>query len=256
MQIGSRILVVTFALAGMLAAACGDSPTTPATAKQIPVSTIFTGTLAAGSTQSQTFPLAEAGTVAVTLASLTTTQGDLVDTTLTLDLGTASATACNVTTSAPASPALKAQISTALSAGNYCVRVRDTAGLTAPLNFAVRIVAYPVTATTGTNVSESVASNLPVGGFVGRTFIAAQNGTITVTLSSVTPSVPLGIGLGLDIGAGTCRLTQLITADPGADPQLTMPADAGQYCVTLVDVGNLVAITRGVVPFTMVLAHP
>jgi hypothetical protein len=45
-------------------------------------------------------------------------------------------------------------------------------------------------------------------------------------------------------------------AESGSSPQLSQPADAGTYCMKLVDTGNLAAITRGTVSFTATIAHP
>jgi hypothetical protein len=256
MRIQTTLFAVGILVAAAFAAACGDSPTAPSTPAQTPVTTSFTGTLAAGGSQVQTFALASSGTVNVTLASLTTATGDVVDTSVSLAIGTASGSGCTPTSTVSASPALKAQLSPSLSSGNYCVRISDTGGITEPLGFAIRIVSFPITATADPNVVDALVTNLPVGGFAARTFFAAKGGTINVTLSSVSPSAALGIALGIDIGGGGCRLSKLVTADPGTEPQLSMPSDAGEYCVKVIDVGNLAALTRGTVPFTMTVAHP
>jgi hypothetical protein len=256
MTIRTRMLAVGIAVAAAFGAACGDSPTAPTTPTQTPVTTILTGTLATSGSQDQTFALSASGTVAVTLASLTTAAGDVVDTSVSLAIGTATASGCTPTSTVAASPALKAQLSPSLSSGNYCVRISDAGGVSEPLAFAIRIVTFPVTATADPNIVDALVTNLPVGGFAARTFSAAKGGTINVTLSSVSPSAALGIALGIDIGGGACRLSKLVTAEPATEPQLSLPSDAGEYCVKVIDVGNLAAMTRGTVPFTMTVAHP
>jgi len=76
------------------------------------------------------------------LASVTTstTPGNSTNVTLGMGLGTPLGTGCVETTSVQASPALQSPLVSNLTAGTYCVRVYDVGNLTAPVNFAVRIV--------------------------------------------------------------------------------------------------------------------
>jgi hypothetical protein len=242
--------------AGLMAAACDKTPTAPTPQGPAPVTTLFSGTLEARASKTNSFSLAQSGTAAITLVSLTTGTGEVADPPVTLTVGSLNGTVCAATTSVTASPALKSQISVSLSAGNYCTTITDL-GADETRNFLVRVVAYPVTSSTDVPTTETIATNLPVGGYVIRTFTAAKAGTIALTLSTVGTSTSLGLGLGVpDAGGAACALTSFVMAESGSSPQLSLPADAGTYCMKLVDTGNLAAITRGTVSFTATIAHP
>jgi hypothetical protein len=106
-------------------------------------------------------------------------------------------------------------------------------------------------------VSEVFASTVPVGGFKFYTFNIAANGTVNVTLNSVSGTgVPTTVQLGLGIGqpAGTdCSATVTATAGSGtAAPQVTGTFGPGLFCVRVFDVGNLFNPAN----FTVTIAHP
>ncbi len=106
-------------------------------------------------------------------------------------------------------------------------------------------------------VSEVFASTLPVGGFKFYTFNIAVNGTVNVTLNSVSGAgVPATVQLGLGIGqpAGTdCTATVNATAgSTSAAPQVTGTFGPGLFCVRIYDVGNLFAPAS----FNVTIAHP
>jgi len=99
--------------------------------------------------------------------------------------------------------------------------------------------------------SETFSSVVAPGGASTRTFTLEKAGTITVTMT--TAGATLGLGLGLPrVSGGGCRLSVAVNAAPGSTPQLTMPADAGQYCVQVYDLGTL----RDPVPFAVKIDHP
>jgi hypothetical protein len=104
-------------------------------------------------------------------------------------------------------------------------------------------------------VSEVFTSTLPVGGFKFYTFNIAANGTVNVTLNSVSgATVPTTVQLGLGIGqpAGTdCATTQTATMS-SASAALTGTFGPGLFCVRVFDVGNLF----GAANFTVTIAHP
>ncbi len=106
-------------------------------------------------------------------------------------------------------------------------------------------------------VSEVFSSTLPVGGFKFYTFNIAANGTVNVTLNSVSGAgVPATVQLGLGIGqpAGT-DCTTSVTATAGTAsvaPQATGTFGPGLFCVRVSDVGNLFAPAS----FTVTIAHP
>ena len=101
----------------------------------------------------------------------------------------------------------------------------------------------PTTPIASPTVSEVFTSTLPVGGFKFYTFNIAANGTVNVTLNSVSGAgVPATVQLGLGIGqpAGTdCAATSTATAASGSAPQVTGTFGPGLFCVRVFDVGNL-----------------
>jgi len=106
-------------------------------------------------------------------------------------------------------------------------------------------------------VNEVFASTVPVGGFKFYTFNIAVNGTVNVTLNSVSGAgVPTTVQLGLGIGqpAGTdCAVSVVQTAGSAfAAPQATGVFGPGLFCVRVFDVGNLFAPAN----FTVTIAHP
>jgi hypothetical protein len=106
-------------------------------------------------------------------------------------------------------------------------------------------------------VSESFTGTLPVGGFKFFSFNIAANGTVNVTLNSVTGAgVPATVQLGLGIGSPSgidCSATTNVTAGvTAAAPQTTGTFGPGTFCVRVFDVGNLFAPAN----FNITIAHP
>jgi hypothetical protein len=106
-------------------------------------------------------------------------------------------------------------------------------------------------------VTEAFNGTLAVGGFRFYSFNIAVNGTVNVTLNSVTgagvPStVQLGLGIGQPSGAD-CSATVTATAgSSAAAPQTTGTFGPGVFCVRVFDVGNLFAPAA----FSITIAHP
>jgi hypothetical protein len=106
-------------------------------------------------------------------------------------------------------------------------------------------------------VSETFTGTLPVGGFKFYSFTIAANGTVNVTLNSVTgtgipPTVQVGLGIGQPAGID-CAAT--VTATAGANfakPQATGTFGPGAFCVRVYDVGNIFAPAN----FNITIAHP
>ena len=110
----------------------------------------------------------------------------------------------------------------------------------------------PVTTPT---VTEIFQSTVPVGGFAFYSFNIAANGTVNVTLNTVSgtgvPStVQLGIGIGTPAGVD-CTTTSTVTAAAGTAAQLTGTFGPGLFCVRIYDVGNLF----GPAAFKATIAH-
>ena len=92
-------------------------------------------------------------------------------------------------------------------------------------------------------------------GSAARSFTASQAGTVSVTLVSAGPPSDVALGLGVGIpradGAG-CTLAQSVTTLAGAEAQIVISVDAGNYCVKVFDAGSL----TDVVAVTVTLVHP
>jgi len=98
----------------------------------------------------------------------------------------------------------------------------------------------------------SFSSAFAERGSASRSFEQLTTGAITVTLSAVTPAVPLGVGLGIPRpdGAG-CNLTRSVEARADTAAQITATAEAGVWCVRVWDAG---AVTERVT-FTLDVSH-
>jgi hypothetical protein len=85
------------------------------------------------------------------------------------------------------------------------------------------------------------------------TVTVTQTGPVLVTLTTMAPSVAMGVGIGTAGGTTGCALTSSNTsALAGSTPQLTVTEPAGTYCISLYDVGNL----TGTATFTVTVSHP
>jgi hypothetical protein len=230
-----------------ISAACGDSTTTSPTPVTGDMTQLFSGTLPVRGSNFYSFTLSQAGTVELTLASVTLDgRGSTLTTAIGLGSGTPNGTDCDITNSVTTSPSLKAQLRTAMGPGIYCVRVADVGNLTTSVNFTVRIVNVVTTPvlTPGTPTTETFASVLADRGFTSHAFVAETAGTISVTLTSVgPPSVPIGLGVGIRGTSVPCILNTALTTQGGAAPQLAVSVDRGFYCVQVYDIGTLTAPT-------------
>jgi hypothetical protein len=106
-------------------------------------------------------------------------------------------------------------------------------------------------------VSESFTGTLPVAGFKFYSFNIAVNGTVNVTLNSVSgagvPStVQLGLGIGQPSGLDCAATTNVTAGTTAAAPQTTGTFGPGLFCVRVYDVGNLFAPAN----FNITIAHP
>jgi len=106
-------------------------------------------------------------------------------------------------------------------------------------------------------ITEQFNGTLPVAGFRFYSFNIAVNGTVNVTLKSVSgTNVPSTIQLGLGIGQPSgqdCAATVNFTASSSfAVPQATGVFGPGLFCVRVFDVGNLAAPAT----FAVTIAHP
>ena len=104
---------------------------------------------------------------------------------------------------------------------------------------------------TQTATSESWSSVVAPGGQSTRSFTVNASGTIAVTLTNADTTLGVGVGLPRLTGGG-CRLGVSVNASAASSPQISAPADAGQYCVQVYDLGTL----RDPVGFALKIDHP
>jgi hypothetical protein len=104
-------------------------------------------------------------------------------------------------------------------------------------------------------VTETFTGLFLPGGSAARSITAASSGTVSLTLTQIGPPADLVVGLGIGIpqsnGAG-CYLTQSVQTRASSSPQLSVPVDAGSYCLRLYDPGTLVAQ----VAFSVTIVRP
>jgi hypothetical protein len=103
--------------------------------------------------------------------------------------------------------------------------------------------------------TDTFTSIIYPGGFSAHSFSATEAGTITVTLTSAGPpaTVVMGLGIGVPNFGPGCSLTTAVNVSAGSTPQITIPADAGSYCVAIFDVGNAVPTGES---FSITTVHP
>lgn len=119
---------------------CGDSndnPTEPTSTE--PRTILFSGTLQPRASRFYSYTMTSSGTVTAMLASLEQ-NGAPASHLLELGLGIPAGTGCNPTLTAMTSAMLTSQLRHDVAAGTYCVRIADTNGLPAPMNFTIRVV--------------------------------------------------------------------------------------------------------------------
>lgn len=150
---------------------------------------------------------------------------------------------------------LTAQLTATVNPDVYCVNISDIGNLAGPMHFTIRI-AHDVTSSSpgAPTATETFASALALGGASAHTFSVSQAGTVSLTLTSVTPSTIVGIGIGIP-GAATpvCSLSSSQNTTARSTPQITILVDAGTYCAEVYDTGNL---STPAVLFSMTIAHP
>ena len=237
-----------------LTAACALSPTEPSTTTE--TITTFSSTLPLAGSASQTWTIVQSETVGVTLTAL----GGVAS--VGLGIGTPTTGGCDLRSSVTAVAGTDPQIVMPLDAGVYCVRVFDVGNLTASVQFSITVSkgATIPTATTPAatvpTVTDTFAGSLPSGGSSVYSFTVSQDGTVSVTLASVTGAgVPSTVHLRLGLGTftdTTCNPTTSVDAQAGSTPQITTTSASGLYCLQLSDPGNL----ANPATFTITVTHP
>ncbi len=113
--------------------------------------------------------------------------------------------------------------------------------------------ASPTPATVEVPDLSTFSSDVRKGGFASRSFALKTAGEIQVTLTSVTPSIVIGVGVGIPQSNGSaCSLSKSVEAAAGNSPQLTTTADPGSYCVKVFDTGQI----QESASFSVTVTHP
>jgi hypothetical protein len=101
--------------------------------------------------------------------------------------------------------------------------------------------------------TDAFGGTLVVGGSSFFTFTVSQAGSVSVTLTSLAGTTPVGVGIGTPNGTTSCTVTtssQSTTA--GASAQVTANENPGTYCVSVFDPGTLQVSTT----FAVSVVHP
>jgi len=96
----------------------------------------------------------------------------------------------------------------------------------------------PTAATPTVTTAFTFATSFTTQGSAARSFETFATGAIALTLSSTSPDLPLGIGVGIPRpdGAG-CNLTRAAEVRVGGAPQIVVTAEPGVWCVKVYDPG-------------------
>jgi hypothetical protein len=101
--------------------------------------------------------------------------------------------------------------------------------------------------------TDTFTGTLAVAGTNGHQFAVQQVGGVQVSLTGLDPGAAVGVGVGVPSPvSGTCSVlsSKIVVVDSG--PQLIGTATvAGNFCVSIRDVGNLVAP----IAYTLVVYH-
>ena len=135
-----RAMLACCALAmGVLTAVgCDDAATATSPTVTSPVTETFAGQFAVGGAAARSFSSASAGTATITLTQI----GPPADVTIGIGIGIpqSDGSGCYLTQSVTAGAAAAPQLTAAVEAGTYCVRLFDTGALTSQVAFSVTIV--------------------------------------------------------------------------------------------------------------------
>ena len=95
----------------------------------------------------------------------------------------------------------------------------------------------PTTVTT--NDPSPFTSLLYPGGTAFRRVTVTQAGTLSVTVTSLTPPGALvGVGIGIPDAGAPCTLTYVTRAGAGASPALSATVEPGNYCAGVFSVAD------------------
>ena len=125
-------------LAALLAASCDDASTATSPTTTSPVTETFAGQISPGGSAARSIASASSGTISITLTQI----GPPADIAVGLGVGIpqSDGAGCYLTQSTVTGASSTPQITAAVEAGAYCLRLFDMGALTAPVAFSVTIV--------------------------------------------------------------------------------------------------------------------
>jgi hypothetical protein len=101
-------------------------------------------------------------------------------------------------------------------------------------------------------ITETFTGTLTVLGTNMHPFTVQQRGGMKVTLTSLTPSTSVVIGVGTVVSGATCAVVTSVLAQPATTPHVSGTATIpGSFCVSLADNG---ALTESTV-YTVTVTH-
>lgn len=106
---------------------------------------------------------------------------------------------------------------------------------------------------TPTSVTDTFSGTLAPGGSISFPFTITTSGTITATLTTLTPQTTITVGFGLgQPSSGTCALMSGAYSETSKVGQvLSGTIGTGSYCVVIYDIGNV----QGSDDFVITVAH-
>jgi len=135
-RVGPRLIVSV--VAALALAGCDDAAPTTSPTPTSPVTETFSGQFTPGGSAARAFTAAAAGTVSITLTQI----GPPSDAAVGLGIGIpqSNGSGCLLTQTVAATASTTPQITAAVDAGTYCVRLYDTGSLVTQVAFIVTIV--------------------------------------------------------------------------------------------------------------------
>jgi hypothetical protein len=251
----SRFGVLLLLPAMLFVAACDSDDTAPSPIQIEQSLDVYSGPLDPGGNSTYLFTLGQASTVQLMLAGVVLDNPlRSIAPTLRLQISQWDGTACVPQLSTDTAPRLTAALHGYFSPGTYCAAVIDPGNLTEPVGVTMRIVAPALLDTGGDPGTVTFASSITPAGTATRSFEASTAGTVSITLTDLSAgAVETALGLGiLATDRSGCKFAQIVRVLAGETPHITAQVDAGDYCVSLWDVGN---ITRNET-FSMRIQHP
>jgi hypothetical protein len=111
----------------------------------------------------------------------------------------------------------------------------------------------PTSPTTPVYVTDTFTGTLVTGATARHTFSAKTPGAIQLALTGLSPDATLTIGMGLGTWDGTsCNVTLQTSLATVGSVFSASATSAGNFCVTVFDVGNVAESTE----YTVSLTHP